>query len=254
MQTSGHSTAIEKALSVLNAFDGPHLSLGIAELQTELGLPRSTLHRILKQLERQGFVRQLPSKRYQIGLRLFELGSLVSDQLKLRIPSIPHMHTLYEQTGCSVYLSVWTGDEILHLDCLPSKFEPPLSARAGGRWAAHCASLGKVLLAHAPVGDLERYLSKPLQPNTQFTISDPDALLAHLQEVRQQGFARTVEESILGVYGVAAPIWYEDEKVVAAICIAGRDRNLISRHQQVVAAAKAIGRDISRGGIARALR
>ena len=53
-------------------------SLSITELCAELDTPRPTLHRILKQLEVRGFVRQLPSRRYQIGLRLFELGSLVS--------------------------------------------------------------------------------------------------------------------------------------------------------------------------------
>ena len=140
----------EGARGARGAFDGPYLGRSLTELCAELDIPRPTLHRILRQLDVSGFVRQLPSRRYQIGLRVFELGSRVSDQEQLRVPAMPHLHSLYHRTDCAVYLSVWAGDEVLHLDCLPSRSEPPLPARAGGRWTAHCASVGKVLLAHGP--------------------------------------------------------------------------------------------------------
>ena len=97
-------TSIEKALAVLEAFDSGTPSLSIEQLCARLGLPRPTVHRILKQLEVKGFVRQLPSRRYQVGLRLFELGSLVADQVMLRTPAIPHLHSLYERTDGAVYL------------------------------------------------------------------------------------------------------------------------------------------------------
>lgn len=247
-------TSIEKAIAVLEAFDSGRPSLSISELCEELDTPRPTLHRILKQLEVRGFVRQLPSRRYQIGLRLFELGSLVSDQVMLRIPAIPHMHSLYERVEGAVYLSMWDGHEVLHLDCLPSRSEPPLGARAGGRWTAHCSSVGKVLLAHAPAQDLERYLSEPLKPVTRHTITDRVQLLAHLEQVRHQGYATTVEESILGVYGVAAPIRNHHGHVVAAVCIAGRKPSLLERTREVISTAEAISRSIALAATPRLLR
>ncbi len=238
-------TSIEKALAVLGAFDGPYLGRGLTELVRDLGIPRPTLHRILKQLADGGFIRQLPSKRYQIGLRLFELGSRVSDQVQLRIPAIPHLHSLYHRTDCAVYLSVWAGDEVLHLDYLPSRHEPALPARAGGRWTAHCASVGKVLLAHASADVVERYLSQPLRAATRKTITNCDEFLAHMQQVRGQGYATTIEESLIGVYGLAAPIRDRHGEVVAAICIAGRNRALLKRRGDVIETANAISYDIS---------
>jgi DNA-binding IclR family transcriptional regulator len=238
------STSIQKALAVLSAFDGPYLSRGIGELGRQLKLPRSTLHRILKELTIWGFVRQLPSKRYQIGLRLFELGSRIAAEAQLRTPAIPHMHALYQRADCSVYLSVWTGSEVLHLDCLPSQSEAPLPARAGGTWAAHCASVGKILLAHAPRSDLERYLSRPLKAVTKYTITDKSELLAHLKQVRKLGYATTIQESLIGVYGVAAPIRDSTSKVVGSICIASRKEALLKRREEVMRTADAIGRDI----------
>ena len=230
---------------MLGAFDGPYLGRGVSELVRDLGIPRPTLHRILKQLADGGFVRQLPSKRYQIGLRLFELGSRVSDQVQLRVPAIPHLHSLYNRIGCTVYLSVWAGDAVLHLDCLPSRSEPPLPSRAGGRWPAHCAASGKVLLAYAPADVLARYLSQPLRAVTGKTITDSDEFRVHLQEVRARGYATTIEESLVGICGVAAPIRDRRNKVVAAVCIAGRNRSLLKRRDDVIETANAIGHDIS---------
>ena len=66
--TRPNQTSIEKALALLGAFDGPYLGRGLTELVRDLGIPRPTLHRILKQLADGGFIRRLPSKRYQIGL------------------------------------------------------------------------------------------------------------------------------------------------------------------------------------------
>ena len=245
-------TSIEKALAVLDAFGGGRPSLTINQLCTELGLPRPTVHRILKQLASKGFVRQLPSRRYQIGMRLFELGSLVSDQVMLRVPAIPHMHSLYERVDGAVYLSVWDGDGVLHLDCLPSRNEPPLPARAGGRWTAHCSSMGKVLLAHASTEDRDRYLSRPLRPVTRHTIVDRAELLAHLEKVKRQGYGTTVEESLLGVFGIAAPIRGLHGRVVGTICVAGRRPSILDRRREVMGTAEAIGRAIEARPMSRA--
>ena len=164
------------------------------------------------------------------------------------------MHWLYERVEGAVYLSMWDGHEVLQLHCLPSRVEPPLPARAGGRWTAHCSSVGKVLLAHAPAQELERYLSEPLKPVTRDTITDRAQLLAHLEQVRQQGYSTTVEESILGVFGVAAPIRNHHGHAIAAVCVAGRKGSLLERTREVITTAEAISRSITPGATPRLLR
>jgi DNA-binding IclR family transcriptional regulator len=239
------STSIEKALAVLSALNGPLHSRGVSDLAKEVGLPRPTLHRILKQLASWGFVDQLPSNRYQVGLRLFELGTLVYHRMRLRTAAMTHLHSLYHQTECTVYLTVSAGNEVLHLDCLPAKTKKPIPARAGGRWSMHCSSVGKVLLAHAPREQIDEYVSGPLRPMTKYSIRDPVRLLEHLEHVRNVGYGETIEESIIGIYGVAAGIRSSKNDVVAAVCIAGPDRNLLDAHDEVVRAANAISRDLT---------
>jgi DNA-binding IclR family transcriptional regulator len=239
------STSIEKALAVLSALNGPLHSRGISDLAKEVGLPRPTLHRILKQLANWGFVDQLPSNRYQVGLRLFELGTLVYHRMRLRTAAMTHLHSLYHQTECTVYLTVSAGNEVLHLDCLPAKTKKPIPARAGGRWSMHCSSVGKVLLAHAPQEQIDEYVSGPLRPMTKYSIRDPDRLLEHLEHVRSVGYGETIEESIIGIYGVAAGIRSSKNDVVAAVCIAGSDRNLLDAHDEVIRTADAISRELT---------
>jgi DNA-binding IclR family transcriptional regulator len=238
------STSIEKALAVLAAFNGPRHSRGINELADELELPRPTLHRILKQLMKWGFVEQLPSSRYQIGMQVFELGTLVYHRMRLRHAAVTHLHSLYHRTGCSVYLSICAGDEVLHLDCLPAKGQPAIPARAGGRWNMHCSSVGKVLLAHAPREKVLKYVSRPLRPLTKYSIREPSRLLEHLEGVRNVGYGETIEESILGIFGVAAGIRNRKNDVVAAVCIAGSNRSLLADRDKVVRTANAISQDL----------
>jgi DNA-binding IclR family transcriptional regulator len=238
------STSIEKALAVLAAFNGPRHSRGINELASEVGLPRPTLHRILKQLMKWGFVDQLPSSRYQIGMQVFELGTLVYHRMRLRQAALTHLHSLYQKTGCSVYLSICAGDEVLHLDCLPAKGKPAIPARVGGRWNMHCSSVGKVLLAHAPREKIQEYISRPLSPLTKYSIREPRQLLEHLECVRNVGYGETVEESILGIFGVAAGIRNRKNDVVAAVCIAGSSRHLLGERDKVVRTANAISQDL----------
>lgn len=238
-------TSIEKALAVLSAFNGPVRSRGLSELARELKLPRPTVHRILKQLSDWGFVARLPSNRYQVGLRLFELGTLVYHHMQLRNAAAPHLHSLYHQTRCSVYLTILAGDEVLHLDCIPGRGKPAIPARAGGRWSVHCSSVGKVLLAAAPKAQLEAYLARPLKPLTKYSIRDPKALAKHLDEVRKAGYAVTDEESLMGVFGVAAAVRDHHDEVVAAICIASGNSAILRLHEQVKQTAERISRDLS---------
>jgi DNA-binding IclR family transcriptional regulator len=240
-------TSIEKALAVLSAFNGPVRSRGLSELARELNLPRPTLHRILKQLSDWGFVARLPSNRYQVGLKLFELGTLVYHHMQLRNAAAPHLHSLYHQTKCSVYLTILAGDEVLHLDCIPGRDKPAIPARAGGRWSVHCSSVGKVLLAAAPKPQLDAYLGRPLKPLTKYSIRDPKALAKHLEEVRKAGYAVTDEESLIGVYGVAAAIRDHRGEAVAAICIASGNRATLRLHEQVRHAAEKISHDLAHG-------
>lgn len=242
------ATSIEKALAVLSAFRSQRRSRGIAELAAELGLPRPTLHRILKQLAAWGFVEQLPSNRYRIGLTVFELGTLYP-QTRLNQIASRHLHDLHEQTKCSVYLTIRTGDEAMHIDYIPGKDMKRIPMRVGGRSSLHCSSVGKVLLAGAAREDIERYLRQPLEPETRFSMTDATLLSRHLAQVRECRFGPNQQETIMGVYGLAGGITDSSGNVVAAICVAAADREVLYLKDPVGNAALRISRELGSSGI-----
>ena len=82
--------AIERAVSILNAFSPEDPELGVTELAERLGLHKSTVHRFMVNLDAAGLVERNPrTGRYRLGLRIFELGGLVMQQMNLWDEALP---------------------------------------------------------------------------------------------------------------------------------------------------------------------
>ena len=92
------------------------------------------------------------------------------------------------------------------------------SVRIGTRLPPYPTSMGRVLLAHLPAGELDAYLSRAeLRKLTERTVVDPADLRAILATVRSQGWAAVDQELEAGVRSIAVPIEDSSGKVVAAI-------------------------------------
>jgi DNA-binding IclR family transcriptional regulator len=97
-----------------------------------------------------------------------------------------------------------------------------MASRVGLRNPAHSSAVGKVLLAHFSEEELKNFIKeKGLLKRTENTITDPTQLREHLKSVRVQGYAIDDEENEKGIRCVAAPIYNEVGKPVAAISISG---------------------------------
>lgn len=92
----------------------------------------------------------------------------------------------------------------------------------GLRVDVHCTAEGKILLAYLPEEEIKRMLSKsPLIQHTVNTMTDLNNLLAHLEKVRNQGYAINAEELAEGLRSVAAPVFDHTGRTVAALSISG---------------------------------
>jgi DNA-binding IclR family transcriptional regulator len=95
-----------------------------------------------------------------------------------------------------------------------------MASRIGLRNPAHSSAVGKVLLSHLPEEELDNLIKeKGLPKRTENTITDPVQLKEHLKMVRTQGYAVDDEENERGIRCLAAPIYNEAGKAVAAISI-----------------------------------
>ena len=215
--------AIERAVSILNAFSAEDPELGVTDLADRLGLHKSTVHRFLVNLEAAGLVeRDRRTSRYRLGLRIFELGGLVLQQMNLWDEALPFLEGLVRDSGETGHLAVLDGGEAVYIEKVEARRALRIPSAIGRGYPAHATSLGKVLLAFLERDAVERIVDdRGLHRCTPKTITDPDALWDALDDIREQGFAVDDEEYEEGLRCIGAPIVGHTGQVVAALGIGG---------------------------------
>jgi len=217
---------IERASSILDILGQSPNGISIRELSSKIKLPKGTIHRLLSSLSYFGYVRQDPKTRnYLLGFKLVELGNLLLNQLDLRKEAEPFLKDLAERTKETVHMVLLDRNEVVYIDKVETDQHTSglrMASRVGLRNPAHSSAVGKVLLAHFSEEELNNFTKeKGLLKRTENTITDPGRLREHLSIVRAQGYAIDDEENEKGIRCVAAPIYNEVGKPVAAMSISG---------------------------------
>ncbi len=226
---SGPIQSIERAAAILRLLSGRSRRLGVVELAGQLGLPKGTVHGILRTLQTVGFVEQdSDSGKYQLGAALLHIGSSYLDANELRTRALNWADALATQSGESVRIGTLHDRQVLIVHHV---FRPDDSRQAlevGSLVPVHASALGKALLAH------HRYVlaelgSKPLTSYTPATVTAPKQLRHDLDEICVRGWAGEVGELLPGIASIAAPI--EDRRgiIAGAISIAGSVERLCER-------------------------
>jgi DNA-binding IclR family transcriptional regulator len=210
-------------LHILNLLKENVDGLGITELSNRMELAKSTVHRLLSSLKNQGFVRQDPlSERYLLGLKLIELGSIVSQSLEIRKIANPIMSRLVQETGETSHLVVLEDGEVVYIEKIESPYTIRMYSLIGKRAPVHCTGVGKAIIAHIPESDVRKIVEqKGLKKFTENTITTIDDLFANLQEIREKGYSLDKEEHEPGIYCVAAPILNHNGESVAGLSVSG---------------------------------
>jgi DNA-binding IclR family transcriptional regulator len=214
--------SVNRAISILNAFSINEAQLGVTELSHRLGLHKSTVHRLLKSLERGGLVERDPrNRKYSLGIRLIELaGTMLNSR---NVPQVvrPYLHYLADAVEELTYLAYRVGDEVLNVEQVPGPHLVQSVGWQGRRTPLHSTSAGKIFLAYMSEKELERVLEKGLPGPTSRTITDPADLRYELERVREQGYATSYEELEEGTNAIAVPITSPNDEVIAAIGVVG---------------------------------
>lgn len=212
-----------RGLNILSLYTRETPALTLTEITRATKLNKTTVYRILSTLENAGYlVRDEDTKRYRPDLKVLQLGFASISSLEVRQAARRYLELLSQQVGETVSLSVLDGADIIYVDRVRNQRIVGVVLGLGSRLPAHCASMGKAILAHLPPSELEDYLDKAvLEPCTSNTLRDHQALKDELSLVRSRGFATNDEELEMGLRAVAAPIWDNSNRVVAAVNITG---------------------------------
>jgi DNA-binding IclR family transcriptional regulator len=208
-----------KLLGVLDAFSHERNAYRLSELARRTGLPLSTAHRLVGELERWGALERGEDGRYRIGLRLVEIAALCPRGIELRDVALPFMEDLYEATHQNVQLAVREGLDGVYVERIAGRHAVPVLTRVGAHWPLHATGVGLVLLAFGPADVQEGVLAAPLRGFTPLTVTDPAVLRRMLADIRHTGFAVSDRQITDDAYSVGAPITGPDRACVAALSI-----------------------------------
>ena len=216
-RASAGQTVLSKHLRILGAFEAAVPFLSLSEIAEHAGLPPSSTHRLVAELEAEGLLERLPDRTYRLGVRLWELACRTPGALGLRELARPYLNAVHSRIRQHVQLGVLSGTEVIFLERLSARDAVVNATLIGGRIPLHASSSGLVLLAHAGQGLVDRVVAAPLHRYTAHTIASERELLATLRRVRADGWAvcngHIHEES----RGIAVPVYGAHQDVIAAI-------------------------------------
>jgi DNA-binding IclR family transcriptional regulator len=192
-----------------------------SEIVMALDLPKSSVHRILKDLTDLGYLNFNPeTKRYFGSLRLAALGAEVMSHFQLRDHVRHHLLELHQETDHTINLGILDGTMGVFVDKIESKdFGIKLFSEIGKTFPLHCTGLGKALLASSPDDTVEKLLEVPLNPLTDKTITDPEVFKRELALIRNRGYAIDNEEITRGIMCAAAPVFGFNGELICALSL-----------------------------------
>lgn len=243
------ATAVERALSILEAAAHRPSGLTNSEISRKLGIPKSSASYILRTLEKRGYLRrETETGRYRLGLRILSLGGDVQANLDIADVALPFMRSLVERIHMTVHLAALDQGEAVYIEKVEGPGFFKVNTWIGRRMFLHSTSVGKCLLAWLPKHDVETIVKQQgLKKRTPKTITTMTKLLAELEHVKHSGHAVDDEENSLGARCLGAPIFDSLGNVTAALGASGTLTQMDEENMpRIIEALKETARRISR--------
>lgn len=215
--------AVGRALDVLLAFSSDSKELSAAELAQRVDLSRPTLYRLLYTLESKGFITSVGEpQRFKLGPAVAKVAQAWSQTQDVARVADPIMRTLWEHTRETVGLWMQQGDMRYCIAELPSPQALNLKRGVGSHERIARGASGRAILAFRNIAQPE------LERLAAYAGVDAAHFNQELQATRERGYARSVDELILGAVAVAAPI-FDSTGVIGSIGVFGPTARLGER-------------------------
>ncbi len=234
--------ALDRGLSLLELLCGQPEGMALTALADELDMPRSACHRLLTELQRRGYVRQMRSQGdYVLTAKLASMGlGLLSSKGIVDIAE-PVLERLAQASGELVRLSIVDDDRLVWVAKSQGtrsglRYDPDmgmdarLSCTASGHaWLLTLSDERAIeLVSRQGFGQAKDY--GPKAPTTVM------AFLQMLHAARARGYAMIDEVFAPGMTAMAAPV-VRGRETVGVLSIAGPRQRLSPARMQALAPA-----------------
>ncbi len=208
---------LEKAVQILTMLSESS-QLQVAEIARELDLPRSTAYRYIAALRSHHLVEEAADgPGYRLGTKILELAATMS-QRPIRDVALPYLERIARETGETVILCGLREHEGICLEKVDGHHALRVSYELGDTYPLHASATGKAIYAHLNPIERQSIIDEVgLEPFTDTTITDPEALERETVKICESGYSESDGESIVGTRGIAAPIFSFSGRIVASI-------------------------------------
>ncbi|SKC53921.1 IclR family transcriptional regulator [Maledivibacter halophilus] len=219
---SNEINSIKRAIKILNLYKGDIKYLGITDISKAINLHKTTVHRIVKTLESEGWlVQNKHSEKYRLGFKILNIASEIRNQYDFKEIILEEMESLCNQVDETVMLSVYTKNGGICLEKVETKAVIKLTSQPGRNIPLHCGATGKILLAYAPEEDVNQLIKNGLKKYTENTVTDGEVLIKQLKDIKRKGYVISKAENDDGALGIGAPIFDDKKNLLYGLSIAG---------------------------------
>ena len=209
--------SLEKGLSVIEAFSAERARLSITDVSTSTGLDRATARRCLLTLSELGYA-DYDGKFFRLTPRILRLGTACLATMPLPTMVQPLLDSLSGEIQQSTSVSIIDDWEIVYVARAAKNRLMSISLMPGSRLPAYCTSMGRVLLAALPDHAVRDILNRhPPLRRTDKSITDPQAIIARLAQIREDGHEIIDQEIEIGLRSIAVPLFDSRNRIIAAL-------------------------------------
>ena len=220
--------SVERAVDVLDAIGAAGGSMGVTELSRELGLAKSTVHRLLVALTRKGMLRQdCKTEHYVFGHKVLEMANAAAQYLDIISVAMPYLEELRDRTGETAALALKVGRQYSYVVQAVSPKEHRVNPVLGRNYPLHWAATGKAILSAVPEAELEECMKVvPELRSTERTVTDVHVLREQLAQLTRDGYAASFGERNIGSVAIAAPVRNRRGYAYGAACLVGPESRI----------------------------
>jgi DNA-binding IclR family transcriptional regulator len=215
--------SIDRALQVLELFSLEKPEWGVTEISKVLNIYKSNVHNILSTFSEKGFVKKdSKTDKYKLGIKFFELGSVVIKNMDLRRIAHPYIEELSKEFNETVHLGILDKGRVISIEREESNKGLCSHIEIGRRTPLHCTAVGKAIMSYLSEEEINLIIKeKGLEKYTENTITNKEKFEEEFKKIRKQGYAVDNMEHEEGVRCVAGPIRDYNGKVIASMSISG---------------------------------
>ncbi len=213
--------ALAKGLAIIESFDVGSPEMTLSEIARKVGLSPAAARRSLITLSTLGYVGQ-SNKRFHLRPKIMTLGSAFYYSARIDEVLQPFLRDLVAKFGDASSVGTLDGKDVIYIAHSSVQRARRAAAVVGARYPAYATSLGRVLLAGLSEDALDAYFDGlVIAPLTSKTITDPVALRAEIDAVREAHYSTTVDQLDYGITALAVPIRAVDGRTIAALNTSG---------------------------------